>query len=113
MQDPKKKRYLYLMLAGFGAISLSILLFFALSRLRGIGELLQTITRILAPFIYGGVVAYLLRPVCNAFESFLTRCLPGKLKKIAPMAAVLGSLVTLFLVIYALGAMIFPQVYEI
>ncbi len=112
MQDPKKKRYLYLMLAGFGAISLSILLFFALYRLRGIGELLQTITRILAPFIYGGVVAYLLRPVCNVFESFLTRRLPGKLKKIAPMAAVLGSLITLFLVIYALGAMIFPQVYE-
>ena len=35
MKDPQKKRYIYLMLAGFGAISLSILLFFALYRLRG------------------------------------------------------------------------------
>ena len=32
MNDPKKKRYIYLMLAGFGAISLSIVLFFALFR---------------------------------------------------------------------------------
>ena len=111
MSDPKKKRYLYLMLSGFGAISLSIVLFFALYRLRGIGEVFQTVAGILAPFIYGGVVAYLLRPVCNAFESFLTRYLPGGLKKIAPMIAVAGSLITLCLVIYALGAMVFPQVY--
>ena len=112
MHDPKKKRYLYLMLSGFGAISLSILLFFVLYRLRGIGELLQTITNILAPFIYGGVVAYLLRPMCNIYESFLSRSLPGRLKKMASMAAVVGSIITLFLIIYALGAMIFPQVYE-
>ena len=55
MNDPKKKRYLYLMLAGFGSISLSILTFFALYRLRGIGELFQNVASILAPFIYGGV----------------------------------------------------------
>ena len=41
MNDPKKKRYIYLMLAGFGAISLSIVLFFALFRLQGIGKLVE------------------------------------------------------------------------
>ena len=112
MNDPRKKRYLYLMLSGFGAISLSILLFFALYRLRGIGELVQNIAGIMAPFIYGGVVAYLLRPLCNRLESFLDGHLPGRLKKLAPMTAVVGSLLALFLIIYALGAMIFPQVYE-
>ena len=30
MVDPKKKRYVYMMLAGFGAISMSIILFFIL-----------------------------------------------------------------------------------
>lgn len=112
MNDPKKRRYLYLMLSGFGAISLSITVFFALYRLRGIGELFQTITGILSPFIYGGVVAYLLRPMCNTYESFLTRHLPGRLKTLSPVAAVVGSLITLLLIIYALGAMILPQVYE-
>ena len=112
MHDPKQKRYLYLMLSGFGAISLSILLFFALYRLRGIGELLQTIAGILLPFIYGGVVAYLARPMCNTYEKFLMQHLPEKLRKFSPSAAVVGSLVTLLLIVYALCAMIFPQVYD-
>lgn len=112
MNDPKKKRYLYLMLAGFGAISLSIVLFFALYRLQGIGELFGSAAKILTPFIYGGVVAYLLRPMCNTYESFLDRHLPAKLKKLSPMAAIVGSMITMLLIIYALCAMIFPQVYE-
>ena len=32
MLDPRKRRYLYFMLAGFGAISLSVLLFFFLQK---------------------------------------------------------------------------------
>ena len=112
MHDPKQKRYLYLMLSGFGAISLSILLFFVLYRLRGIGQLLQTVTGILLPFIYGGVVAYLARPMCNTYEKFLMRHLPERLRRFSPSAAVVGSLVTLLLIVYALGAMIFPQVYD-
>lgn len=112
MHDPKQKRYLYLMLSGFGAISLSILLFFALYRLRGIGQLLQTIAGILLPFIYGGVVAYLARPMCNTYEKFLMGHLPEKLRKFSPSAAVVGSIVTLLLIVYALCAMIFPQVYD-
>lgn len=112
MSDPKKRRYLYLMLAGFGAISLSILLFFVLDRMRGIGQVLNSFKQILSPFIYGGVVAYLLRPLCNFYESGLRKCLPGKMHGAAPLLAVLGSMLTLFLALYALGAMIFPQVYE-
>ena len=67
MKDPYKRRYLYLMLAIFGAISLSIVVFFVLYRFRGIGDTLRTLTDILAPFIYGGVVVYLLRPPCNHY----------------------------------------------
>ena len=32
MEDPKKRRYIYLMLSSFGAISLSVILFFVLYR---------------------------------------------------------------------------------
>ncbi len=38
MKDPRLKRYVYAMLAGFGSISLSLLLFFFLYRLQGVGE---------------------------------------------------------------------------
>ena len=112
MEDPKKKRYLYLMLSGFGSISLSVVLFFLLYRLQGIGVWLKNISGILAPFIYGGVVAYLLRPLCNTYERFLEKHLPDKMKKMASSMAVFGSLLTGLLMVYALAAMIVPQVVE-
>lgn len=30
------------------------------------------------PFIYGAVIAYLLKPVCNTIESFLRRFIPER-----------------------------------
>ena len=76
MLDPKKKRYLYTMLSGFGAISLSVILFFVLYRFRGIGDALKKLSDILAPFVYGGVVAYLLRPLCNFYEKLFLKFMP-------------------------------------
>ena len=112
MVDPKKKRYLYMMLAGFGAISMSIVLFFILYRMQGIGQALDKLYDILAPFVYGGVLAYLLRPVCNTYEKFFRQWLPGKMKKTAGGIAVLLSMVTGLLIVYALIIMIAPQLYE-
>lgn len=111
MFDPQKKRYLYAMMAGFGAISMSILLFFILYRMQGIGEAIDSLVQILSPFVYGGVVAYLLRPMCNSFEAVLRRQLPDKLKRYTDLLAVIGSLVAMVLIVYALVAMIVPQVY--
>lgn len=112
MLDPKKKRYLYSMLSGFGAISLSLILFFVLYRIRGIEDALQKLSDILAPFIYGGVVAYLLRPLCNLYENFLQKHLPKKLKKASNAVAVGLSLISGILIVYALIIMIAPQLYE-
>ena len=112
MVDPKKKRYFYMMLAGFGAISMSIVLFFLLYRLQGIGEALDKLMDILAPFVYGGVVAYLLRPLCNVYEGFFTSCLPKPLKKASAGLAVALSLLSGLLIVYALIIMIAPQLYE-
>lgn len=64
-KKPHIKPYLYGMFAGFGAISLSILFFFLIYRFQGFGNAVSTLTGILMPFIYGSVIAYLLKPVCN------------------------------------------------
>lgn len=112
MKDPYKRRYFYLMLSIFGAISLSIIVFFTVYRFQGIGDGLHTLSEILAPFIYGGVVAYLLRPVCNHYEKFFHNVLPWKMKKLAGPLAVGLSLVTGILVVYVLIIMIVPQLYE-
>ena len=112
MKDPYKRRYFYLMLSIFGAVSLSIVVFFAMFRFRGIGDGLRTLTQILAPFIYGGVVAYLLRPVCNHYEKFFSGLLPEKWKRLSNSLAVGLSLVTGILIVYTLIIMIAPQLYH-
>ena len=111
MKEKQRSPYLLGMLAGFGAISLSVIFFFVLYRVQGISDALDKVAGILAPFIYGGVIAYLLRPVCNAYEKFFVKHLPGKLEKLACSLAVGLSILTGLLIVYALIIMIAPQLY--
>ncbi len=111
MLKSPKSRYLYYMLAGFGAISLSIVFFFALYRFQGLGEAVDQVVDILYPFIYGGVIAYLLRPVCNWYDRCFGRILPPGLKKMSNGLAVALSLLTGLLLVYTLIIMILPELY--
>lgn len=112
MKDPIKRRYLYMMLSIFTAVSLSIVVFFLVYRFQGIGDVLRKLSQTLAPFIYGGVVAYLLRPMCNFYEKNLEKFLSRGLRKLANPIAVALSLASGILIVYALIIMIAPQLYE-
>lgn len=112
MKNPEKRRYLLSMLAGFGAISLSVLFFFFIYRLQGVGEAIDTIIGILMPFVYGSVIAYLLRPMCNTYTAKLDSLFRGKKPKLSAALAIAGSLITGFLIVYALIIMIAPQLYR-
>ena len=111
MNRTPRTRYLYYMLSGFGAISLSILFFFALYRFQGLGEAVDKVVDILAPFIYGGIIAYLLRPLCNWYDQTLKDLLPVKMQKLANPLAVTFSMITGLLVIYLLIIMILPELF--
>ena len=104
-----KRRYLYSMMAGFGAIALSILFFFAVYRFQGLGDAVDKVVDILYPFIYGSVIAYLLRPICNWYDEQLTDILPVKMRKVANPLAVTLSMATGFLIVYLLVIMILPE----
>ena len=112
MKDPVKKRYIYLMLSIFGAISLSILVFFLVYRFEGVGNVFHRLGDILAPFIYGSVVAYLLRPVCNFYEGLLLKYLPGKMEKMGKTFSIALSLATGILAVYTVIIMIAPELYN-
>ena len=99
------------MLAGFGAISLSVLFFFAVYRFQGLGDAVDKVVDILNPFIYGSIIAYLLRPICNWYDDQLTDILPVKLQKISNPVAVILSMLTGCLVVYLLLIMILPELY--
>lgn len=112
MKDPVKRRYVYLMLSIFGGIGLSVVLFFVVYRFRGVGDALNKLGSILAPFAYGGVVAYLLRPMCNLYEGLFQKHLPKKLKKLSNGLAVGLSMISGILIVYALIIMIAPQLFS-
>lgn len=108
-KKPHIKPYLYGMLAGFGAISLSIAFFFLIYRFQGFGDAISVLTGILMPFIYGAVIAYLLKPVCNTVENFLRRSSPEKAHKAVEPVAILLTMLFGVLLVYALLMMIIPQ----
>ena len=108
-KKPHIKPYLYGMLAGFGAISLSIIFFFLIYRFDGFGDAISTLTGILMPFIYGAVIAYLLKPVCNTIEAFLRRFISEKMKGLINALSVTFTILFGLLLVYALFMMIVPQ----
>ena len=108
-KKPHIKPYLYGMLAGFGAISLSIIFFFFIYRFEGFGDAVSKLTSILMPFIYGAVIAYLLKPVCNTIEGFLRRFIPEKMKGLISALSIALTILLGLLLIYALCMMIIPQ----
>ena len=112
MNNPEKRKYLYWMLAGFGAISLSVIFFFLLYRLQSVEEVLEEIVDILMPFVYGGVIAYLLRPMCIWYSAGFRQLLNGKHNKLAEGCAITCSMITGLLVVYLLIIMIAPQLYR-
>ena len=77
MKNPERKKYVYWMLAGFGGISLSVIFFFLLYRLQSVEETINDIVDILMPFVYGGVIAYLLLPMCNDYSNWLSQLFKG------------------------------------
>lgn len=108
MKNRPPRTYLYAMLAGFGAISLSILFFFLLYRYQGFGSALSELFSILMPFVYGAAIAYLLKPICNWFDQQLLRILPNK-PSVANGLSVAAALLVGLLIVYAMFIMIIPQ----
>jgi predicted PurR-regulated permease PerM len=104
-----KKPYLYGMLAGFGAISLSVLFFFVIYRFKGFSGGIHQLMGILSPFVYGAAIAYVLKPVCNFYGNFLQKYLPEKGKKLVGGLSVTLSILTALLIVYLLFIMIIPQ----
>ena len=112
MIKPENRKYIGWMLAGFGTISMSVLFFFFLYRLQGVGQALDKVMGILMPFVYGGILAYLLRPMCNWYSDVTHDLFKGKHSRIAEGIAILATFITGALVVYALIIMIGPDIVD-
>lgn len=112
-------KYLNIGLTAFGVIAASMLLFFCLFRLKELMTMLGHLAGILRPFIYGLAIAYLLNPVFDWLYNGISRILERPLRKYPSqresMSKVLSSLISVLLllaIIYALLALILPELYN-
>ncbi len=80
MLNKNLKKHIYLSLSGFGAIALSIVFFFCIYRSSTFFVAVKDFMNILMPFIYGGVIAYLLTPLCTTLDKKLIPFFQSKFK---------------------------------
>ena len=112
MRKHEFEKYIYLMLAGFGAIALSILFFFLLFRLKVVGQHFGAVIRTLMPFIYGCVLAYLIYPISQGITAYLDKLTGGKNTKFTLTAGIFTGLIVFVVAIYLLLWMLLPQLID-
>lgn len=108
-----ESKYIAAGIVAFVVIACSMLLFFLIFRLDDLGNLLGLLVGVLAPVIFGLIIAYLLNPVMNFFERKVFARLVKKSKHAAKWQRALGltAAILMFLLILAfLIYMIIPQV---
>lgn len=108
----ERSKYVKLWLTGAAVIAAGLLLFFLLYKLPAVGAAVRGFIGILTPFLYGGVLAYLLSPACGWFEARLARLLPAEARgaKLAHVLSIPVTLLTAALVLAALLLLVIPQV---
>lgn len=112
MRKQEFDKYIYLMLAGFGAISLSILFFFVLFKIEVVGHYLRAAANTLMPFIIGCVMAYLIYPISQGITLYLDKLTGDRVKKLTLSIGIFGGLIIFGIAIYLLLWMLLPQLVE-
>lgn len=121
LMEENWKDYYHKGLAAFITIAMCILFFFLLFRFDRIQAYARMIMKILRPFAFGAVIAYLLSPVCNWFERRMAEFFDlekrpeetaRKLKKLFSGISIFLSLFLFCFVIYVLVAMVVSQVFS-
>lgn len=113
------KKYLYWGITAFVVIACCILLYLIIINWSVFSTGVEKVLMILSPFIWGFVIAYLLRPMMGFFEKHLTGPLGSRLfRKRKHRAFIFGRLAALILseafmvlIIFLLLRMVLPQLY--
>ncbi|MBQ9886705.1 MAG: AI-2E family transporter [Lachnospiraceae bacterium] len=113
------KKYAGIMIAVSFSFIIVIGVFFVIYKFDRVLGLINDFIRIVRPFLYGLIIAYILRPVSNRIENLLKRILAGRTKlksdsakKISKWSGIILSILSAVLLIYILIVMIVPQIIE-
>ncbi len=96
----------------FIGLSLTVITFFVIFRFEGIAKAFSALMSIMVTFIYGGVMAYLLRIPYNWFEKRLGKLLKGKKPGLVRALSVIIVLALSVAIIMILLQMVIPALVE-
>lgn len=108
-REREGRKYFPIVAVVFIIFALCILFFFLLFRFEAVRSGVSSVIRILMPFLYGGVFAYLLRPMCKYFErNFAKRLRPRMENKhrADALSSVFSVLVSMLLVLAAVFGLV-------
>ncbi len=112
----KKSPYICGGLTAFIVIVASLIFYFVVSNLSGVGQVFSKIAEVLLPFIVGLALAYLLAPVFDLVKKPLYKWFAGKGAKprkhamlFAKIIATIAALLVLVVVVGGLLSMVIPQ----
>lgn len=116
-KNSKFRQYLNRGMSAFVVVVMSILFYYLLFRFEMVSNLFKEITVILRPIIAGLVIAYLLNPIVKKVDKKLLPVMekkmqPEKAKKTTRTIGISISLLFLILLVYALCAMMLPELYR-
>ncbi len=107
----ENEKYVKLGITAVAVIAVCLLFFFLLFRVTAIAGALAVVANILAPFLYGAVIAYILAPICSRLEGWLREAMP-KGRRLPGTLAILLSVLFALLLVAALFVLVIPQVVE-
>ena len=111
MKNFFKKAFRYAMPLFIG-LTLSIICFFLIFRFDGVRKAFSTIVAILKPFIYGGVIAYLLKTPFNWFQMQLPKLIGDKHKGLVKALSLILVLLAAVLIIVFLLVLVIPSLVD-
>ena len=114
LRKKENEKYFKLAVTGVAILLIGMVCFFLFYRIRGFGAFFQDLIGILEPFIYGFVIAYVLRPTCRWWEKHLRELLVRAHVKhaqgIASALAITFCELLALMIVITLFMLVIPQV---
>ena len=110
MRLKENKAYVKAGITALVVIIISLTFYFLIDRMDQVNGAMKDVTRIIRPFIFGGVLAYLLAPGCNVMDRIFLKWTGGRGEKRIRGISIGISLIAAIAIVTALMSILVPQV---
>lgn len=105
-------RYVKAAITGIVIVTVGLLVFFILYRIKEVQSLLRQTVHILKPFLYGGVLAYVLTPLARRLDDLFMRLFRYKANKLAKGLSIILSILMALALITTLTLIVLPRLVD-